>query len=242
MKRRIFAAAAAIVLAAVGAVTLNSYVGSADARAMASLDNVQVLVVAKPILKGTPADTLAREVVTKTIPKVAVVPTAVSDLADLAGLVATADLQPGEQVISSRFADPASLADAQSAPVPPGLQEVSLQLASERALGGNLTPGDTVGVLLTVKEETQLALHSILVSRVQGGLAPVESDTATADEPAPLPEASVMVTLAVTAEQAEQVVAASENGSVWLSLEPVNVGGPAAAADTTAAAEASVRP
>ena len=230
MKRRIFAAVAAVALAVVGAVTLNAYVGNADARAMAALDSVQVLVVAKPIVKGTPADQLTTEVVARSLPKVAVVPTAVSDLAALAGQVATTDLQPGEQVIGSRFADPASLADAQSAPVPSGLQEVSLQLASERALGGNLVPGDTVGVLLTVDTKTQLALHGILVSRVQGGLAAVPADPATTDEPAPMPDSSVMVTLALTAEQAEQVVGASENGRVWLSLEPAIPGAPAAVA------------
>jgi len=223
MKRRIIAAVAAVVMAAAGAVSLYSYVSRADARAMASLESVQVLVVAKPILKGTAADQLTTEVVSTTLPKVAVVPTAVSSMADLGSMVATVDLQPGEQVIGSKFADRASLADAQAAPVPPGLQEVSLRLDSQRALGGNVTPGDTVAVILTVEKKTHLALNNILVSRVQGGLAPVPSDAETADEPAPLPDGSVMVTLAVTPKQAEQIVSATENGSVWLALEPTTV-------------------
>ena len=102
------------------------------------------------------------------------------------------------------------------------MQELSLQLDSKRVLGASLVPGDTVGVFLTVGQspnrKTHLVAAKVLVSRVQGGLAPVPADAKSTDQAAPLPDASsVMVTLAVTAAQAEKIVFTAENGSIWLS-------------------------
>jgi pilus assembly protein CpaB len=64
----------------------------------------------------------------------------------------------------------------------------------------------------------------VLVTQVQG--APVQVDTAssdgtdTASAGTAAPSASLMVTLAVPAEQAEAVVFGAEHGTLWLSLEP----------------------
>ncbi|GAA3639263.1 Flp pilus assembly protein CpaB [Microlunatus ginsengisoli] len=232
MKRRILAAVAALVLAAVGATTLYLYVHRADQRAMAGLQTAQVLVVEKPIAKGTPADQLTRQVASKELPATAIAPGSVTSLDQVKGLVATADLQPGEQVLASRFANAATMTDGQSAPVPKGLQEVSVQLDQQRALGGNIVPGDTVGVFFSIEVEypnnkanpkddlTHLTFHRVLVTRVQGGLAPVAHSTDAGSAPAPMPEGqSVMVTLAVTAPQAEKIVFTAEKGSIWLSKE-----------------------
>ena len=95
-------------------------------------------------------------------------------------------------------------------------------LDSQRALGGNLAPGDTVGVFFSVDGRTHLGLHDVLVSRVQGGLEAAPSEKSSDKTPAPLPETSVMVTLAVSAAHAEKVVHAAENGTIWLSNEPTD--------------------
>ena len=71
MKRRIFAAVAALLMAAVGAVQLYSYVQRADQRAMAGLETSEV-VVEEPIAEGTPADQLTELLGTKTLPAMAV--------------------------------------------------------------------------------------------------------------------------------------------------------------------------
>ena len=95
-------------------------------------------------------------------------------------------------------------------------------LDSQRALGGNLAPGDTVGVYFSVDGRTQLGLRHVLVSRVQGGLeaAPDESSHDASEKATdPLPETGVMVTLAVTAPDARRAVQAAENGTIWLSDE-----------------------
>jgi pilus assembly protein CpaB len=220
MKRRIFAAVAAILMAAFGAVQLYSYVQHADERAMAGLETSEVLVVEAPIAEGTPADQMTELVGTKTLPAMAVAPGAATDPAQLTGLVANTALEPGEQVTTARFSDPAALDEDGTPPLPRGMQEVSLMLDSQRALGGNLAPGDTVGVFFSVDDRTQLGLHDVLVSRVQGGLDAAPSETSSDKTPAPLPETSVMITLAVSAAHAERVVHAAEHGTIWLSNEP----------------------
>jgi pilus assembly protein CpaB len=221
MKRRIIAAVAALLMAAVGAVQLYSYVQHADQRAMAGLETSEVLVVEAPIAEGTPADQLSELVGTKTLPAMALAEGAALDLDQLNGLVANTALQPGEQVITARFSDPAALDEDGTAPLPKRMQEVSLMLDSQRALGGNLAPGDTVGVFFSVDGRTDLGLHGVLVSRVQGGLVAAPSEKSSGGT-APLPETSVMVTLAVSAANAERVVHAAENGTIWLSNEPTD--------------------
>jgi pilus assembly protein CpaB len=225
MRRRLLAAAAALVLAVLGAVVLLAYARGADQRAMAGLRTVQVLVVAQPIAAGTPAEDLAELVSTEQLPAAAGVPGRITDLADLAGQVATAELQPGEQLLASRFAVPGSLQTPGTVAVPAGTEEVSVLLEPQRAVGGRLAAGDLVGVFVSLDPPaTHAVLHRVLVTQVQGAPAPADSaaqaeaDTASAGSSAPT--ASLMVTLALTAEQAEGVVFGAEHGSLWLSLEP----------------------
>jgi pilus assembly protein CpaB len=221
VKRRLLAVAVALVMAAVGAAVLFSYVAGADRRAMAGMVTQAVLVVKTRVPAGTSADQLPPLVEEKKLPKVAVAPGAVSTSGQLDGLVATTDLQPGEQVLAARFADPTTLANTREVAVPAGLQEVALLLDPQRVLGGTLQNGSTVGVLLSVDKQTHLSLHRVLVTHVQGGVAPAPASGDSAPSPAPstAPQASVMVTLAVTAPQAERIVFAAENGTVWLSRE-----------------------
>lgn len=224
--RRIVAAVVALVLAGAGGVTLMTWVAGADRRALAGLETAEVLVVTAPVAEGTSADRLDKLVARKTLPVMAVASGAVRELAALQGLVADGTLQPGEQLLSTRFVDPATQGP-QPVTVPPGLQEVSVQLEAQRALGGDLAAGATVGVLLTTKDErTRLALHRVLVTKVQGATAPAAGTTTEETEDgsaeasaAPLPTTAVLVTLAVTAAQAERVVHTAEHGSIWLSRE-----------------------
>lgn len=221
MRRRVVAAVTAVLLSAVGAVLLLGYVGAADRRALADLEPVTVLVATQTIPEGASGDDLAASVELRRLPGVAVVPGTTADLGELRGMVTTTAVQPGEQLLRSRFADPAVLAAAEGVVVPAGLQQVSVQLEPERALNGTLTAGATVGVFLSTKgeqETTQLALHQVLVTAVQGGtVAPVEGEDAPAQ-----PTEGVTVTLALDARSASRVVFAAEHGAIWLSAEPVD--------------------
>ena len=225
MRRRLLAAAAALVLLVVGAMLLLAYVRDADARALAGARPVQVLVADELIPAGTPGDELAALVTTETMPAKAVLEGRISDLSALAGRVATVDLQPGEQLLASRFVRPDDLQVAGTVEVPEGLQEVSVMLEPQRAIGARLAAGDTVGVYLSQvlpdgTGQTSAVLHHVLVTQVQGAPAPA-TDAESGIEPAAagMPASNLMVTLALTAADAETVVFGAEHGTLWLSLE-----------------------
>jgi pilus assembly protein CpaB len=211
-------------LAAVGGVLLTGYVSGADKRAMAGMEATSVLVVLEPIAKGTAAESLTELVSVEKLPAVAVAPSAVSDLESLAGMVATTDLQPGEQVLAGRFADPTSLIPTGEVAVPAGLQRLSLLVTPDRVVGGRIAAGDKVGIYVSLTEpkRTHVIQHKVLVVRVQGGVAPAAAD-GTAAGPEPVLEGDVMVTLAVDSAEAEEIIFGLEHGSVWLTIQPDDV-------------------
>jgi pilus assembly protein CpaB len=235
VKRRIIAAAVAILVAVVSGILLISYVTSADQRAMAGMRTEQVLVATAPVPQGTRADELGELVALRSLPAKAVVPGALTSVTALRNKITTTELQPGEQLLASRFADPSALQDSLAVQVPKGFSEVSIQLDPQRAVGNNLSPGDRVGVYISLgdgvdKGKTHLVLHQVLVTRIQGVTADQaaqasksqqtdgqQDDQGGSGEPAP--QAGLMITMAVSANDAEQVVFAGEYGHIWLSLE-----------------------
>jgi pilus assembly protein CpaB len=228
--RRLLAAFAALLLLVVGTVVLLAYVNGADARALAGVRTVQVLVADQLIPEGTSGSQLDALVRTETVPVKTAVAGRVTALASLSGRVATVDILPGEQLLSARFAKPGDLHAPGAVTVPAGLQEVSVLLEPQRAVGGRLAAGDTVGVVISQTDQggvpaTHAVLHKVLVTQVQGAPAPVDpaaakKDPATASSGTAAPSASLMITLAVSAAQAEAVVFGIEHGTIWLSLEP----------------------
>lgn len=224
MRRRVLGGVAAFLLAVIGAALLLSYVAGADRRALAGVEAVSVLVVTEPIAKGTAGDRLTSSVKAKMLPAVALGPGAVDQLSQLTGKVATTDLVPGEQLLASRFADPATLAGADKVKVPKGMQEISLALEPQRVVAGQLTTGSTVGLFVSLPKdvdrpaETRLLLNKVLVTRLQGNAASAASTGISSAATS----TAVLVTLAVTAADAERVVFGAENGTVWLSAQPAD--------------------
>jgi pilus assembly protein CpaB len=224
VKKRIIGALTALLMAITGTIMVLSYVGGANERAMAGAKTVEVLVVSKNIAAGTPAEQLIEFVAPVQVPAKVVPAGAISNLKDLAGKVAAVDLVSGEQILSSRFASPAELKAAGTVDVPKGMLEVTISLDPPRVVGGKLQPGDTVGVFVSLEEGpddqgpvSHLALHKVLVTDVQGLAAPAEGST---DDSAPVPANNVLITLAVSAANAEKIVYTQEFGRIWLSKEP----------------------
>lgn len=225
MKSRLIAGTAALVAAIIGVVLVLSYASGADARAMAGMQPSQVLVVVKPVPAGTATDKLADYLQSRTLPAEAIAPSALRTLDGTAGKVTTADLQTGEQLLSGRIADPQSLVKPGTVQVPAGLQEVSFQIDPQRAVGGRIAAGDTVGLFLSFDkgavasggpESTSLTFTGMLVTSVQqAGKTSDSSASATAAPTTPL-----MVTVAANAAQASRIVFAGEFGKIWLSKQP----------------------
>lgn len=240
MNRRVIGIVAALLLASVGALTLIGWAAAAEQRALAGERTVEVLVVREAITKGMPAEELAGLVEVEQVPAKVQAMGSVADLDDLSGKVTNADLVPGEQLVVARFAEPEVLAQQDDVQVPEGMQEVTISLEPQRAVGGKLRAGDTAGLVASFdsaassedEEEgaaaeesstTHFILHKVLVTRVQAApvAAPQQEGEETDDAaPDPLPAGSLLITLAVEAGSVERIVFAQEFGRLWLTAEP----------------------
>lgn len=223
MTTRIIAVILAAVLAVVGAVLLISYVRGADDRAFEGAQLTEVLIVKSEIPAGTSGSELGNTVDLRSVPVAYVAQGAVTDVADLRGLVAAVSLEPGEQVLASRFVDPESFgANGGTAAVPKGLQEISLSLDAQRVVGGALVAGDLVGVYGSLAGDnadgarTQLIETKVLVTSVVA--AKVEQDGP--------PSGAVVVSLAVDGDQAQRIIYQLEFGQVYLSKQSASVTAP----------------
>jgi pilus assembly protein CpaB len=134
-------------------------------------------------------------------------------------------------VVAARFTDPATLAAPGTVAAPEGMVEVSVSLDAQRAVGGAVRPGDKVGVQLTNQESAESGLTAYSVYRV---LNQVLVTRVVAPASAGDPNASYLVTLALSPADASVVVLGTTSQSVWLSLEePALLPVPGADEETT---------
>lgn len=237
MKIRLLGGIAALLVAIIGTVLLVTYVQNADKRALANTETESVYVVEKAISAGTGIDKMAGDVVKKDVPKSAVAAGAVTDLSDVGQKVTGVALMPGEQLLSTRMVDAASLIGPSRVAVPQGLQEITLKLPIERVVGGTLAAGDSVGIFLSVdgatsaSSETQLTFHKVLVTAAQfsNGSAAKSQDPAAEDDATKgsltskkktTSDDTYLITVARNAADAERIIYATEFGTVYLSKEP----------------------
>lgn len=233
MKTRIIGAILALVLAVVGAFVLITYVRGADARAAEGAELVDVYIVQELIPKGTPGESVGEFAKVDTIPQRNLADGAVTDLADLDGLVADAEIFPGEQLLEPRFIDPLELAAVGEVPVPEGMQLVSFTLPADRVVGGEVGAGDRIGLVGTVDPDepgdggdvinpfTSFAFHGVLVTKVQGVVAPDPDSDENVEQGS---QDAIMVTIALSAPDVERWVWFAEGESaayaqMWLTLE-----------------------
>lgn len=180
MSRKIFGLLTAVVLALVGTFALVAFVTNAEARALEGEELIEVYVVAEPIPGGTPGEEVEDSVVVEQVPVKVRAAGAVESMSSLVGRVAAVDLQPGEQLIETRFVDLSEFADrAAGVQIPEDMIEVTLELEPQRAVGGLLEPGQTVAVLASFEpfdltatvvevDGEQVGLPSAVASEIDG--------------------------------------------------------------------------
>ena len=151
MQRRIALVATALVLALVGVVAVRSYVGKADARAVAGLNPVQAYVAAAAIPSGTAlADAVAKGLARqeslprKTVPAGAVIEVTPS----LGDLVAIGTLPAGSVLMQASFG-PQQLHNEGGLPIPKGEMAVTISLGDPERVGGFVQPGSEIAIFDT---------------------------------------------------------------------------------------------
>lgn len=178
------AAALAIVLAAVGILLVVRYANGADARALAGMETQPVLVAAEPIAQGTAVEEFGKSVTLQDVPKSFLAQGAVSDLADVEGFVLTADVGAGEQIVRGRLATPEQMRARGQVELPEDaadLHQVTVALDKARALGGNIVPGDRVGVFMSFDLEEARGYQLRSDGSVERSVSTGEEETSGGD-------------------------------------------------------------
>ncbi len=249
MKKKRVSLIAAILLVALGTVALVKYVSTAEDRALAGEELVDVLVLDANVPAGTTATELQRFLRIESVPTKVQAAGALASLSEADGLVVAVDLVQGEQLTAGRLIDATEFNALQArlgrgggnVAVPEGLLEVTIPLDPIRTVGGTVRPGDLVGVIANfvdypaaggpagpdgaaVQEVTGFLMHKILVTNVQGAAVPEAAQAAAGSTEArtPTPTGQMYVTLAVDAASAERIVFASSYGDLWLAIEPAD--------------------
>jgi pilus assembly protein CpaB len=231
MQSRVLAILIAVVLALVATAALVVYVKAADRRALADQEPVIVLVAKKTIPAGTSGeDAETGEMITrKILPRKSTVTGAFKNVSQLEGKFAAVDIVQGEQLLPSRWVETEEISGRGLLPIPERHQALSIGLDVTRQVAGFVTPGDNVGMVLTLPSgnggnTTRFLLQNVRVLAVgatalttrtaQGGGGRVNqgkgSQTLTA------------ITLAIKQDYVEHVVHAAEDGEIYLTLMPRN--------------------
>ena len=227
MRIRIIAIAIAAVLAAVGVVVLVNAFRVAGQTSASGSHLVTVWVVTTEIPAGTSAADVGTAIETERVPAAYVPDGAVRSAGQLTGKVASVTLEPGEQLLSSRWVTPSELASTGgSAAVPAGLQQVSIAVDAQRTAAGHIGVGDHVGVFVSLDASgtdpavTELLLNNVLVTSIGAGSNSTStSGSATGTSTASNVSGSTLVTFALSADDAQKLVYGAEFGRVWLSLQ-----------------------
>jgi len=246
---RIISTIAAVVFAAVAGVLVWKYLSNADSRAEQKKDLVPVLVAKQKIARGTVFDAvLADKLYQKAqIPRDSVPPGQIQPGTDkdlltiYKGKVAATDIYAGTPLVNDEFVQSSQLVSTVAGAIPKGNQAITISLDSTHAVGGFVTPGDTVSMLvnLTVKDVSNAAgagvhttaylLPGLKVLAVGSStVLPTQSNAQTAaatsdgSTPTTQPQSQPpsLITLQVTPRQAEQIVQGQAEGSLYLSLNP----------------------
>lgn len=229
LSRRGVGLIAALVLAAFATAAWMSYVRSIENKAVRGNQSVLVYVAADVIPAGTSAEVAdQRKLFTTTsVPRRLLADGAVTKLSTLRGTVASATVYKGEQILRSRFVSSAQAARLLN--IPPDRQAMSVQVEAPPGVGGFIQPNDRVSVLAKVDEGGRAIVRFLLqdvqvlaVGRRTTTTPPSGSREAARNKGSEEPETSdeLLLTLAVTPSQAEQLAFSILEGQVYFTLLP----------------------
>jgi pilus assembly protein CpaB len=228
MGRRTILLTVAIVVAALGTALVFLYVRSADDRALEGQQQVQVLFATQEIPVGQSAQDAANNgsLVLRTVAQNSVAENALSDIDPIADEVALTTIFPGQQIVTPAFGDNTGVS---AIPIPTDKMALSLQLGDPERVAGFLSAGSEVAVFATLPnpkggstnanaQQTQLLVPRVQVITV-GNVQPVQQTTTDQNgqqNTEEIPRA--IVTLAVDQQQAQSLIWATQNGTLYFTL------------------------
>jgi pilus assembly protein CpaB len=170
-----------------------------------------VLIAKKTITEGTTGAAAAAEgaLATTIVAADSVAVGALSDIAPVAGEIALAPIYPGEQILAAKFG---KAGDSSALSIPdPQTMAISVSLGDTQRVDGYVVPGSAVAVYLTAGNQTRLLIPRVEVIAIgTRTLVPSSGQSTSAS--------SDVVTFAVSAAQAQQLIYAQSTGALYLAL------------------------
>jgi pilus assembly protein CpaB len=244
LNRRVIGLLLAVLLAAVATYFLIQYVTSADERAREDEALVEVFVAQADIPAGTSSDDASAQglIGRDQVPVRSVPEGAVGDLESISGLVAAGPIFAGEIIVAQRFGETGAVPSG-ILEVPEGLQAVTVEAGIAPGVAGFVQAGDAVSVLASIElpeepapvapegeepapaEEAEAGgnVTSYIAQNVEVLVVGQRVVVAEEGQEAGSVQQSndlYLFTLAMTPEDIERIVFASQQGSLWFTLLP----------------------
>lgn len=215
-KKRLYVAMLSLLLAVGAAGSMLWYANGADARAMTGIEGVGVFVANSEIPAGTTlSDAIANDWLRiEQIPR-RLAPEGSGTEVDPANAsnVASSDIHAGELVLLSRFVPRKQISAGLAIPV--GKVALALNLEDPQRVGNFVRVGAKIAVFSTDKvpaagsANTELLLSDLLVLGVGDSTGDAEKSE---------PGSSKLITVAVTQAEAELLIQATTEGTLYLAL------------------------
>jgi pilus assembly protein CpaB len=221
----------AIALGTVAALSSVFYLNSVQSRANGNAKLIRVYKITQVIPKGATGDEAIAHnaIAASSIPKKFYPETAITDLAQIKGLVAPVELDPGQVLVNDQFVEPAVANTSFSTTnVPAGEVAITLSFGTTQAVAGLIVPGDKVDMIGTFtnptanpnsatgkSEYSHFFYQNVNVIAIGTTAAPTAGNST-----APTNPGSGLYTFAVPPEAAERLILADAEDSITLALVP----------------------
>lgn len=194
---------------------------SPDTEASAAIERVPVLVARSAIDQRsqiTAADVEVRE-----LPKEAVLPQALTDVAEIENMYAATDLLPGEQILRTDIIERQG-GGVLAQLIPEGHRALSLAVSDAMAAGGLVEPGDRVDLIATYEERKvgwsggSVVVQNVEVLAISKLLLGADSEADNDNGRSSPTSLNATVTIAVTPNEAQLVTIAEQFGELHIVL------------------------
>lgn len=204
---------AGVVVALLGAVMVFAYAKSVTGR-IGGEATVSSYVATRNIPAGTKWEAAAASMTRRAVPTSLKPDNAVTSAAQLAGRTSVRAISKGEVVTTAQFGG-VKAAPGAGLEIPPNHNAVTMSITPPQGVVHYVQKGDLVNIYVTMKQP-EGAKTKLLLSNVQ--VLANQPATAQASEGVVGGGAEVILTLALTPDQAERVIFSKENGSLWFGL------------------------
>jgi pilus assembly protein CpaB len=224
--RRTVILIAAVVVAAIAAVAVYSYLTTVQDRANKDAKLVKVFVVKKDITKALPGEqALDQGFIKPDKINVKFRPsTALTDVNVIRGKVALTNLAANQVVVDGQFVDPKVATVSSAQRIPTGNVAITIQVDQVRGVANLIQPGDKVNMLVSIHEGQEEYLYqNVNVLFVGSQAAPQPGETTATTVPGTV-QGSGLITVAVPARAAQKIAFVAGSGdaanSIYLTLVP----------------------